>query len=77
MNLIEIRGKKANKNRWNALKTLDWEKDFQIIEKIFCIKNPLFFSSRTTEEIIAWVKEQLEIERIIRNYNKTHFGGEK
>lgn len=68
MNLIVIRGKKANKNRWNALKALDWEKDFRVIEEIFGITNPLFFSSRTTDEIIACVKEKLEYEEKMREY---------
>lgn len=65
MYLTEIRGKQANKIRWETLKLLDWEKDIEIIEHIFKIKNPLFFSSRTPEQIISEVKETLKFKNFI------------
>ncbi len=62
LQLQELRGKKANRNRWEALKMLDWEKDFLIIQRIFSVKNPRFFSSRTPEEVISSIKEDIEFE---------------
>lgn len=70
MKLFDIRSKKANKNRWEALKTLDWERDFEIIEEIFKITNPLFFSSRTTDEIITHIKDDLDFKRKMKNINQ-------
>lgn len=67
MNLVNIRGQKANKNRWDALKTLDWDGDKKVIERIFSVTNPLFFSSRTVEEIISSIHEELKYEDIIKN----------
>lgn len=66
LQLQELRGKKANHNRWEALKTLDWEKDFLIIQKIFSVKNPQFFSSRTPEEVLSSIKEDIEFENRIK-----------
>ena len=63
MVLQKLRGKKANINRWEALKMLDWEKDIEIIERIFGVQNPIFFSKRTPEQAIEAIKEKIEFER--------------
>lgn len=59
MIMREIRGKKANENRWNALKLCDWAKDQRVIERIFNTTNPLFFSNRTPQEIIDAIKQEI------------------
>ena len=60
MLLKEIRGRKANINRWEALKQLDWVKDAEVIEWISKVTNPRFFSSRTPEDIVDYAKEAIE-----------------
>ncbi len=60
--LREIRGKKANKVRWDALKLLDWEKDAAVIQRIMEVTNPLFFSRRTPEEVVAEIREKIKWE---------------
>lgn len=49
---------------------LDWEKDFLIIQQIFSVTNPLFFSSRTPEEIISSVKDDIEFESLMKQMKK-------
>lgn len=66
MILRELRGKKANKNRWEALKMLDWEKDYDVIEKIFSVTNPIFFSKRTPKQIISEIKEEIKFNALIK-----------
>lgn len=66
LTLVDIRGKQANKIRWETLKLLDWEKDIEVIEHIFLIKNPLFFSSRTPKQVISEVKETIRFKSFIK-----------
>lgn len=68
MTLKEIRGKKANAQRWEALKMLDWDKDQEIIKAIFEITNPLFFSSRTTNEIIETVQKNVDYDKFFKEH---------
>ena len=65
MRLMEIRGKKANEIRWNALKLLDWEKDHDVIGSIMSITNPRFFSSRTPEECINQIRKDIEFRKFL------------
>lgn len=64
--LREIRGKKANQVRWETLKLLDWEKDAAVIQKVMEVTNPLFFSSRTPEDCVAYVREQIAFDEKLR-----------
>lgn len=66
MILRELRGEKANKNRWEALKMLDWEKDYDVIEKIFSVTNPIFFSKRIPEQIISEIKKEIKFNDLIK-----------
>lgn len=72
MTLKEIRGKKANTQRWEALKMLDWGEDQEIIKAIFEITNPLFFSSRTPKEIIQKVREDTDYDNFTEEYLRQH-----
>ncbi len=60
--LRDIRGKKANKVRWEALKLLDWEKDAKVIKEIMQASNPTFFSSRTPEECVKYMRDKIKLE---------------
>lgn len=68
MTLKELRGKKANTQRWEALKMLNWDKDQEIIKAIFEITNPLFFSNRTPNEIIETVRKDITFDKIFEKY---------
>ncbi len=58
----DIRGKKANIVRWEALKLLDWEKDAKVIKEIMEAPNPLFFSRRTPEECVKYMRDKIKLE---------------
>lgn len=63
LTLRNIRGKKANKIRWDALKLLDWEKDAEEIKRIAQASNPTFFSCRTPEAVVEEVRNKIELEK--------------
>lgn len=68
LTLRNIRGKKANKIRWDALKLLDWEKDAKEIEFIAQVSNPLFFSKRTPDAVVEKAREEIESEWQLKQY---------
>jgi len=68
LTLRNIRGKKANKIRWDALKLLDWEKDTKEIEQIAQVSNPTFFSCRTPEAVVEEVRKTIELEKRFKQY---------
>lgn len=70
--LRKIKGNKANKIRWDALRMLDWEKDYPVIEKIFSATNPLFFSKRTPEQVVEEAREKVTRDRLAEEYMMAH-----
>lgn len=70
LTLRNIRGKKANKIRWDVLKLLDWEKDTKEIEFIAQVSNPTLFSCRTPEAVVEEVRKEIELEKRFKQYDE-------
>lgn len=69
--LHKMNGRKANLNRWETLKLLDWEKDAEIIEWICAVKNPNFFISHNPEQAITYARDDIEQKKLFeKNYKK-------
>lgn len=69
--LRKMNGKKANSNRWETLRLLDWERDAEIIEWISTVTNPNFFTSHSPEQAIAYAKESIEEKKLFeKNYEE-------